>query len=1147
MPPRLTAAPATSGRAPPPGTRRRLSLHARLWLLVAAVAVPLLGLGSEAIWAGYQSARTRAGNELVDEARTRALALDGMFAATRAVLVTLANAPSLAAGDSTDFAQRLRAASAALPGHPPLALWSADATLLASSADGSAAGNKALAGNEKLATLVRRTAASGREEISPLPPAANAPFWHTAMALPLSAGRSGENPGRVLTASLGSGLGAALPRRQADAPGEDIVAAIIAPDGTLVARTPGRESASGKAAPLLAHPALLEHLRREPFGLIVDAATRAGVPGVRAFARAPQSGFAVTLVVPQARFEGPLRAALARLLGFGSVLLLGGLAAAYLLARGIVRAVGRVTRVAAEGGDTGLPELDRLATILSREEAARRQAQAAQEAEHGELIDVLGSIGDAFYAIDSGWHVAFANRRALELFDRSEADLLGRPLLAALPELQGSLNIARYREVMTDGTSRAFRALSPVMGRWTDYTVYPRRGGGVAIYLRDISAQVAAEQALRGSEARLRLAQRIGGVGSFEWTPDSGRIAISEEFAALHGLPPGRTTLERDDLIELVHSRDRDGFEADLQRVLHAGPTFDLGYRIVRAADGETRWMVGRGEVFRSETGAVTRVVGVVQDVSETREAQRHQDEALAVLNSLLDNAPIGLAFFDRAHRAARLNGAVARLAGRPVEALLGRPPGELLGDPSDRLEHVVEAVFRSGAPISDIELTASVDGQARLWLAGFYPVPDPDGGVLWVGAVVADITERRRDQQQLHRLNETLEARVKSEVAAREDAQNRLAHAERMQALGQLAGGMAHDFNNVLQAVSGCAALIGRRPDKPENVQRLARRIIDAAERGGATTRRLLAFARRDELRAEAIAPAALLGGLREMIAPVLGSAMRLEVVCEDGLPPVLADRGQLETVLVNLAVNARDAMPEGGRLEVSARREDVAPREEHPAALKPGPYLRLAVADSGRGMDAATLARATEPFFTTKAKGKGTGLGLAMARGFAEQSGGGLMLESAPGQGTTVTLWLPTGSAFPAPARAPTPTAASARRILLVDDDRLVRETVAAQLGDAGYTVSSAAGGEAALDMLKGDAAPDLLLTDFSMPGMNGLALIRAARLRRPGLPALLLTGYAGEAEELAAGLPERFALLRKPAGQNELVARIEALLGT
>lgn len=1142
---RPTAAPASSGRAPP-GTGGRLSLRVRLWLLVAAVAVPLLGLGSEAIWSGYQTARIRAGDELVDEARARALALDGTLAATQAVLVTLAHAPSLAAGDSAGFAQRLRAASAALPDHSPLALWSADATLLATSADGSTASGEATAVDAGLAALVRRAAASGNLEIAPLPPAPHAPLWHAAMALPLSMGPPsvGNMPAgssRVLTADLGTGLLAALPHHQTGAPDEDVVAAIIAPDGTLVARTP-----SGVTAPQPAHPDLIARLRREPFGLILDAATHEGVPGVRAFARAPQSGFAVTLVVPQTRLEGPLRAALARLLGFGSVLLLGGLAAAYQLARGIVRAVGRVTRVAAEGGGTGLPELDRLAAALAHEEAARHQAQAAQEAVHDELTDVLGSIGDAFYAIDAGWNLVFANRRALELFGRSEADLLGKPLLAALPELRGSLNVARYREVMADGTTRTFRVRSPVMGRWADYTVYPRRDGGVAVYLRDISAQVAAEQALRGSEARLRLAQHIGGVGSFEWTPGTGRIAISEEFAALHGLPPGRTTLERGDLVDLVHPRDRDSFEADLQRMLHAGPTFEHGYRIVRAADGETRWMVGRGEVFRSETGAVTRVVGVVQDVSDTREAQRRQDEALAVLNSLLDNAPIGLAFFDRAHRAARLNGAVARLAGRPVEALLGRPPGELLGDPSDRLEHVVEAVFRSGAPISDIELSASVGGQPRLWLAGFYPVPDPAGGVLWVGAVVADITERRRDQQQLRRLNETLEARVKSEVAAREDAQNRLAHAERMQALGQLAGGMAHDFNNVLQAVSGCAALIGRRPDKPENVQRLARRIVDAAERGGATTRRLLAFARRDELRAEAIAPAALLGGLREMIAPVLGSAMRLEVVCADGLPPVLADRGQLETVLVNLAVNARDAMPEGGRLEVSACQEVVAPREEHPAALKPGPYLRLAVADSGQGMDAATLARATEPFFTTKAKGKGTGLGLAMARGFAEQSGGGLAIESAPGQGTTVTLWLPAGDALPAQARAPAATVASARHILLVDDDGLVRETVAAQLGDAGYTVATASGGEAALEMLGGQAPPELLLTDFSMPGMNGLALIRAARLRRPGLPAILLTGYAGEAEELAAGLPERFALLRKPTSQAELVARIEALLG-
>lgn len=865
----------------------------------------------------------------------------------------------------------------------------------------------------------------------------------------------------------------------------------------------------------------------------VAAALGAGLLGLEALA-----GWAVYQ-------DHASRAVLVWLTALGALALLAGVAAAA-LASGIVRAAGRVTRVAAEGGSTGLPEFDLLARTLAREEARRRRAQAELEAAHVELSDVLGSIGDAFYAVDARWRVVFANRRALELFACAEADLMGKPLLEALPQLRESYNLARYREVMGDGRTRAFRTRSPVMGRWADYTVYPRRGGGIAIYFRDVSAQVGAEQALRGSEARLRLAQRIGGVGSFEWTPGTGEIAVSEEFSALHGLPPGRAVLSRDEMLDLAHAEDRDDLEATLRTSLHSGPGFDLAYRIIRLSDGATRWLIGRGEVFRTEAGAVARVVGVVQDVTEWRDAQRSQEEAFAVLNSLLDNAPVGLAFFDRSHRAARLNGAAARLAGRPVEALLGNRPGELFGEPADRLDRVVDTVFRTGAPVFDIALSGTLEGQRRDWQAGFYPVPDPAGGVLWVGAVVADVTDQRRAQEQLHRLNETLEARVKEEVVAREDAQGRLAHSERMQALGQLAGGMAHDFNNVLQAVSGGASLIERRADQPETVLRLARRIMDAAERGGSTTRRLLAFARRDELRAERIEPAELLAGVHEMIAPVLGSTMKLAVSCEDDLPPVMADRGQLETVLVNLSVNARDAMPEGGELAVIGACEVVTSGASHPAALPPGRYVRIAVRDSGQGMDAPTLARATEPFFTTKAKGKGTGLGLAMARGFAEQSGGGLAIASTPGQGTTVTLWLPASAALAAATAPFAPATASAHRILLVDDDDLVRETVAAQLIDLGYTVRAAPGAQAALLVLAGAEPPDLLLTDFSMPAMNGLALIRAARDLRPDLPAILLTGYAGEVEGLADDLPERFALLRKPAEQGELVARIEGLLG-
>ena len=277
----------------------------------------------------------------------------------------------------------------------------------------------------------------------------------------------------------------------------------------------------------------------------------------------------------------------------------------------------------------------------------------------------------------------------------------------------------------------------------------------------------------------------------------------------------------------------------------------------------------------------------------------------------------------------------------------------------------------------------------------------DAAGRPTRVVGVVQDVTERKAAEARLRSLNTELEVRVHQEMAEREAAQTRAAHAERTQALGQLAGGIAHDFNDVLQAVTGSATLIDRRPGDAELVRRFAGVLIDAATRGSSIIRRLLAFAHRSDLRAEPIEAGPLLDGMREILEHTLGAAITVRVTVEHGLPPLFADRGQLETVLLNLATNARDAMPSGGTLHLLASGIVVQPGTTNAAGLAPGRYITLAVADSGIGMDRATLARATEPFFTTKRHGEGTGLGLAMARGFAEQSGGALGIDSAANRG--------------------------------------------------------------------------------------------------------------------------------------------------
>ncbi len=442
---------------------------------------------------------------------------------------------------------------------------------------------------------------------------------------------------------------------------------------------------------------------------------------------------------------------------------------------------------------------------------------------------------------------------------------------------------------------------------------------------------------------------------------------------------------------------------------------------------------------------------------------------------------------------------------------------------------------------------------------------------VLLTRALGRELRRRHDAEDRLLAFNRELEARVQREVAARDEARTRLVAGQRMEALGQLAGGIAHDINNVLQVVSSANQALARQCAPASDGRRLSGMIAAAAERGAAVTRRLLVFARQGELRAEPVDVVALVSGLRELLVHTLGGTLAIELRAGPDLAPVLADRVELETVLVNLATNARDAMAEtGGTLSIEVRclepqagtgRGRQPPgggRERHPdgrnqAAPGAAGWVCIAVADTGCGMDPALRARVVEPFFTTKPVGKGTGLGLSMANGFAEQSGGWLEIDSRPGEGTTVTLWLPRDGTAPAVSPAPSspprhvavPGPEQLARVLLVDNDPVVRELLAAELAELGYEVCQAGDAGSALGMM--DRPPDVLVTDFSMPGMDGLALIREAHRRHPDLPAILVTGHAGDSASLArsGAFAADCTLLHKPLRTSRLAERIAAAL--
>jgi signal transduction histidine kinase len=401
----------------------------------------------------------------------------------------------------------------------------------------------------------------------------------------------------------------------------------------------------------------------------------------------------------------------------------------------------------------------------------------------------------------------------------------------------------------------------------------------------------------------------------------------------------------------------------------------------------------------------------------------------------------------------------------------------------------------------------------------------------------------------ELRKFNEELEQRIEERTRERETALAQLFEAQKMDTIGRLTGGVAHDFNNLLMAVLGSLSLLEKKlPEDATQSRRLLRNAIQGADRGKALTQRLLAFSRRQELKPEPVDFAQLVIGMEELLKRAVGQGIICTSEFPADLPPVLVDANQLELALLNVALNSRDAMPTGGHFRISAQAVSVAPPGGGEAAmLAPGEYVRVSVADTGVGMDAATLSKATEPFFTTKGPGKGTGLGLSMVHGLAAQSGGLLRIDSQPSAGTTLELWLPRARSLPSSALRSVPPgrdlpATRPCTVLIVDDDALVMTGIAAMVQDLGHTPIEACSGAEALTLLSTGTTVDVVLTDHSMPSMTGLQLAECIQARFPGLPIILATGYAElPADPSALGIGR----LAKPCTQEEIAMAIHTAL--
>jgi PAS domain S-box-containing protein len=737
------------------------------------------------------------------------------------------------------------------------------------------------------------------------------------------------------------------------------------------------------------------------------------------------------------------------------------------------------------------------------------------------------------------WDVAadrlFADARFAQLYGLAPADARAGLATHAFfepidPEFRMRVRIAvagmlhgaevfhrEYRITAADGATRWVSARG---GLELDAEGRPALFSGV---LTDITERKRVEE-------QLRVTQTAGGVGSFDYVPGLGTATVSEQFCRLLGLHPSDALPVR--TINAVVFPDDPPIVVGVDAVGNQ-TSANAEFRIRRADTGEVRWIARRGEMKREGSAWGTRFIGVIYDVTAAKAAEEQLRELARTLERRVE---------ERTHERDRLwslsrdlflvasldgvssavNPAWTDVFGYRPEDIVGRSIVELL-HPDDR-ERVREAAraFRDAGSVRDLDTRMrGADGTYR-WIN-------------WNAAVRGEeIYGTGRD------------------VSQRKLLEEQLRQSQKMEAVGQLTGGLAHDFNNMLTGIMGGLDIVRRRIEagRTDDLQRFIDAAINSADRAAALTHRLLAFSRRQSLDNRAVDVNALIASLEDMLRRTLGEQTRLETVLGEQAGFAWSDANQLESALLNLAINARDAMPDGGVLTISTEMAVIEERDAgRPDDAAPGDYVRVRVRDTGAGMPPDVLTKALEPFFTTKEIGQGTGLGLSMIYGFLRQTGGTIAIDSSAGQGTEISLYLPRmkpETVDSASVTRPEPSAPMGRgeTILVVEDDVSVRMLVVDVLQELGYAPLEAAHADAAMAILR-HAAVDLLVTDVGLPGLNGRQLAGLAQDLRPGLKVLFMTGYAQDAADRSEFLGPAMTMITKPFAVDLLAQKIREIM--
>ncbi len=744
------------------------------------------------------------------------------------------------------------------------------------------------------------------------------------------------------------------------------------------------------------------------------------------------------------------------------------------------------------------------------------------------LSNTLESMSDAVLTIDRNWVATFMNGQAERLLQTSRDKVVGRNIWDMFPDARGSRFQKEYEAVLETQTPTRFTEYFPPLDGWFDVHAYPTQDG-IALYFRDVTEARASEQQLKLLEIAVNhQADLLFITEAHPVAPGMGRkiVYVNDALMRLFGYSADEAIGKTPDILI-----DHDVAMDELLRVreLMAQGHRARGEFAAKTKDGRRIWLDADLAPVRDENGELTHWVAVERDVTE----RRQKEEQLRISDERYRLATLAThdVIWDWDFEAETIvwnDNMLGTLGFDPSMVPLSPDFWESRIHEEDR-DRVLDGLY-SVIKGTETNWTAQYrflhsDGRALSVIDRGFILRDVHGKALRMVGSIIDVTEQRSFEE-------------------------RMRQSQKMEVVGQMTGGVAHDFNNLLTVILGNAELLADQLQDRERLKALAEMTASAAQRGAQLTHRLLAFARRQPLEPKPIDANSLVAGMEGLFRRTFSEDIEIDIVSKENLWVTELDPSQLEVALLNLVVNARDAMPDGGKLTIEMDNIELdADYANRHSEVEPGDYVMISVSDTGCGMSKEIVDRAFEPFFTTKEVGKGSGLGLSMVFGFVKQSGGHAKIYSEEGEGTTVRLYFPranSGKVVRTEPRAADDVAGGSEHILVVEDDALVREHLVAQLRDLGYRVTDASSGPEAYEIIKRIEDIDLLFTDVVMPGgMNGRQLADAALKLRPGLKVLYTSGYTENAIIHHGRLDPGVHLLSKPYRRQEMAVKVRKAL--